>query len=362
MLLSLSLLGGCPLQPDSVADVVLADPEESEIVFQAVDAGTGAELRDPDMTVRYLVRAPITLDASAVESVSPTDPYRIAHPVGEDSLVAEIRLEASSYHRLDTVFAVARGASAGPFTVRMARRLGQAAAASGEVGAGDTLSQAALSGTEAQPTTDQPEPVVVDPDAGIDWTPLWAGDLAFQSGEWVGATAEYQRMGPPNSKEEGSYAPAYQQARVRHGISHVILNEWGSALDPLEEALTFPSPPHTAYLYLGVAQCVSGRIDDGRQTLDEIEGLRSTLDPRERPTVNALLAYHRAICSQSEFGLYQRSEDAQQFTLTAARAVQDFNAFIALAEALRPMTPEMETAIEHARRRIEAVQDRMLGR
>ena len=355
MLFSLALLGGCSGQPDSVADVVLADPEESEIVFQAVDAGTGAALTDREMTVRYLVRAPITLDASAVESVLPSDPYRIAHPVGEDSLVAEIRLEASSYHRLDTVFAVARGASAGPFTVRMARRLGQAAVADGGVGAGDTL-------TEAQPTAAQPEPVVVDPDAGIDWTPLRAGDQAFQSGEWVTATAEYQRMEPPNSQEEGFYAPAYQQARVNQGISHVVLNEWGSALDPLEEALTFPSPPHSAYLYLGVAQCVSGRIEDGRQNLDQVERLRSTIDPRERPTVNALLAYHRAICSQSEFGLYQRSEDAQQFTLSAARAVQDFNAFIELAEALRPMTPQMETAIEHARRRIEAIQDRMLGR
>ena len=354
MLFSLVLLGGCSGQPDSVADVVLADPEESEIVFQAVDAGTGAALRDREMTVRYLVRAPITLDTSAVERVSPSDPYRIAHPVGEDSLVAEIRLEASSYHRLDTVFAVARGASAGPFTVRMARRLGQAAAAGEGVGAGDTL-------TQAQPTAAQPEPVVLDPDSGIDWTALRAGDRAFQSGEWVDATAEYQLMQEPWA-QTGTYAPAYQQARVRHGISHVILSEWGSALDPLEEALTFPSPGHSAYLYLGVAQCVSGRIEDGRQNLDQVERLRSTIDPRERPTVNALLAYHRAICSQSEFGLYQRSEDAQQFTLSAARAVRDFNAFIELAEALRPMTPQMETAIEHARLRIEAIQGRMLGR
>ncbi len=362
MLFSLVLLGECPAWPDSVADVVLADPEESEIVFQAVDAGTGAELRDRDMTVRYLVRAPITLDASAVERVSPSDPYRIAHPVGEDSLVAEIRLEASSYHRLDTVFAVARGASAGPFTVRMARRLGQAAAADVGVGADDTLTQAAPSESEAQPTAAQPEPVVVDPDEGIDWTPLRAGDLAFQSGEWVYATAEYQEMGLPNSQEEGFYAPAYMQARVRQGISHVILNEWGSALDPLEEAITFPSPPHSAYLYLGVAQCVSGRIDDGRQNLDQVEGLRSTIDPRERPTANALLAYHRAICSQSEFGQRQRLVNAQQFTLAGGRAVQDFNAFIALAEALQPRTPQMETAIEHARLRIEAIQNRMLGR
>jgi len=345
-----------------VADVALADPENSEIVFQAVDAGTGAALTDREMTVRYLVRAPITLDASAVERVSPSDPYRIAHPVGEDSLVAEIRIEASSYHRLDTVFAVARGASAGPFTVRMARRLGQAAAAGGRVGAGDTRTQAAPSRTGAQPTAAQPEPVVVDPDAGIDWTPLRNGDRAFQSGDWVNATAAYQHMGQPNSLEEGLYAPAYLQARVRQGISHANLNEWGSALDPLEEALTFPSPPHSAYLYLGVAQCVSGRTDVGRQNLDQVEGLRSTIDPRERTTVDALLAYHRAICSQSEFGLYQRSEDVQQFTQAAARAVQDFNAFIELGEPLASRNPQIEAAIEDARRRIEAVRARMLGR
>jgi hypothetical protein len=361
ILLSTALLGGCLGSPDSVADVALADPENSEIVFQAVDAGTGAALTDPEMTVRYLVRAPITLDASAVERVSPTEPYRITHPVAHDSLVAEIRLEASSYHRLDTVFAVARGASAGPFTVRMARRLGRAAAAGGRVGAGDTRTQAAPSRTEAQPPAAQPEPVAVDPDAGMDWTPLRAGDRAFQSGEWVRATTAYQHMQEPQT-QSGSYAPAYQQARVRQGISHVNLNEWGSALDPLEDALTFPSPGHAAYLYLGVAQCVSGRMDAGRQNLAEVEGLRSTIDPRERSTVDALLAYHRAICSQGDFGLYQRSEDAQQFTLSAARAVQEFNAFIELAEALRPMTPQMETAIQDARRRIEAVQNRMLGR
>jgi len=359
ILLSIVLLGGCYGPPDSVADVALADPENSEIVFQAVDAGTGAALTDREMTVRYLVRAPITLDASAVESVSPTEAYRITHPVAEDSLVAEIRLEAASYHRVDTVFAVARGASAGPFTVRMARRLGQAAAAGGRVGAGDARSQAAPSRTEARPTTTRPEPV--DPDAGIDWTPLRAGDRAFQSGDWVGATAGYQHMGQPNSQVEGSYAPAYLQARVRQGISHVNLNEWGSALDPLEEALTFPSPPHSAFLYLGVAQCVSGRIDAGRQSLDEVEGLRSTVDPRERTTVDALLAYHRAICSQGAFERYQRAEDAQQFTLAGARAVQDFNAFIELGEPLAARNPQMETAVSDARRRIGDIQRRMVG-
>ena len=358
ILFSIALLGGCYGQPDSVADVALADPEESEIVFQAVDAGTGAALTDREMTVRYLVRAPITLDASAVERVSPSEPYRIAHPVGEDSLVAEVRLEASSYHRLDTVFSVARGASAGPFTVRMARQLGQAAAAGGRT---DTRTQAAPTRPQTRPATPQPEPVVVDPDAGIDWTPLRAGDRAFQSGDWVNATAAYQAMGQPNSLVEGSYAPAYLQARVRQGISHANLSEWGSALDPLEEALTFPSPPHSAYLYLGVAQCVSGRTDDGRENLDQVEGLRSTIDPRERTTVDALLAYHRAICSQSVFERYQRAEDAQQFTLTGARAVQDFNAFIELGEPLASRNPQMETAVADARRRIGDIQRRMVG-
>ena len=103
ILLSLALLGGCSGGADPSTDTPARDPEPSEVVLQAVDAGTGAALTDGQLTVRYLVRSPITLDASAVDQVSSSEPYRIAHAVAEDSLVVELRLEARSYHRLDTV-------------------------------------------------------------------------------------------------------------------------------------------------------------------------------------------------------------------------------------------------------------------
>ena len=97
------------------------------MVLQAVDAGTGGGLSNDRLQVRYLVRAPITLDSSAVEEIPATEPYRIEHEIAEDSLVVEVRLEAPSYHRVDTVLAVARGSSAGPFTIRMTRQLGRQA-------------------------------------------------------------------------------------------------------------------------------------------------------------------------------------------------------------------------------------------
>ncbi len=105
----------CSGEADSPADIPLGDPEASEIVLQAVDAGTGAALRDDRMTVRYLVRSPITLDASATERVLSAEPYRIEHPVAEDRMVVELRLEAPSYHRLDTVLSVSRGSSRPPW-------------------------------------------------------------------------------------------------------------------------------------------------------------------------------------------------------------------------------------------------------
>jgi len=47
----------------------------------------------------------ITLDAAGLERVSSLEPYRVEESVAEDSLVVEVRLEAASYHRLDTVLA-----------------------------------------------------------------------------------------------------------------------------------------------------------------------------------------------------------------------------------------------------------------
>ncbi|MFV2007434.1 MAG: hypothetical protein ACC667_08300, partial [Longimicrobiales bacterium] len=172
MVLPMILVVACSGEADSPAQVPLGEPEASEIVLQAVDAGTGAALSDDRMTVRYLVRSPITLDASAAERVPSGETYQIEHAVAEDRLVIELRLEAPSYHRLDTVLSVARGSSAGPFTIRMARRLDR------------------VVGGRPPPSTARPisRPAPADPDAGIDRTALRAGDRAFQSGDWAAAT------------------------------------------------------------------------------------------------------------------------------------------------------------------------------
>ena len=84
------LIVACSGEADSPAEVLLGDPEVSEIILQAVDAGTGAALSDDRLTIRYLVRSPITLDASATEQVSSGEPYRIEHPVAEDRMVVEV--------------------------------------------------------------------------------------------------------------------------------------------------------------------------------------------------------------------------------------------------------------------------------
>ena len=83
ILLSLALLG-CSGEADPSTDAQATDPQRSELVLQAVDAGTGAALTDGQLTVRYLVRTPITLDASAVDQVSASEPYRIVHAVAEE--------------------------------------------------------------------------------------------------------------------------------------------------------------------------------------------------------------------------------------------------------------------------------------
>ena len=120
----LMVLGGCSADPGPAPDSAPTGPaERSEVVFQAVDAGTGGALNDAELTVRYLVRYPVTLDAADVVRVASAEPHRIAHEVSADSMVVELRLEAGSYHRLDTVLSVAKGATTNPLTVRMARRL-----------------------------------------------------------------------------------------------------------------------------------------------------------------------------------------------------------------------------------------------
>jgi len=361
-------LGGCSGESGAAPQRPTHAPEVSQITFQAVDAGTGAALIDRRMTVRYLVRTPITLDTTAVERVAPEDPYRIAHPVSSDSLVVEVRLEAPSYHRIDTVFAVGRGASSGPFTVRMARRLARVASAGArppaEGGRPPTAAtrpppkgQAAPAPTAARPQPSVPRPSAPppDPDARTDRTALRAGDRAFRKRDWAGATTAYERMPQPRSRSS-SYARAYQQALVRNGISHMKLGEWGGALTALEDAVSFGSPGLSAYLYLGMAQCAVGRIDDGRATLERAAGLPSSVATSERPSAAALLLYGRAGCSYREFELATKAMDIVR---TGGKAVKEYRAFIQRGEAVRARTPQLNDALVDARSKVESIRNRI---
>ena len=365
ILLSLALLG-CSGEADPSTDAQATDPQRSELALQAVDAGTGAVLTDGQLTVRYLVRTPITLDASAVDQVSASAPYRIAHAVVEDSLVVELRLEARSYHRLDTVLTVARGASAGPFTVRMTRRFDRVAA-TGEARpvAGTGGARPAAGGVRAdtpppadaqpsQPADPQPSQPT-DPDVGIDRTALQAGKKAFQAGDWVAATRAYLNMVEPR-RRTGTYAREYQRALVQLGVSHINLGEWAGALNALEEAVSFDSPGFNAYLTLGQAQCAVGRTEDGRRSLDQIDAMASTFPAGERPVVLAFVAYQRAVCSQRDF---ERAEGAMQRVQSGAATIQAYEAFIEQGEALNPVPTQLQQALRNARRRIADVRDRM---
>ena len=337
MALPMILMVACSGEADSPADIRLGDPEASEIILQAVDAGTGAALRDHRMTVRYLVRSPITLDASATEHVLSAEPYRIEHPVAEDQMVVELRLEAPSYHRLDTVLSVSRGSSAGPFTIRMARRLDRVA------------------GGRPPPTTARPivRPAPVDPDAGIDRTALRAGNRAFQGGGWAVAASAYARMEAP-PRRTGTYAGEYAQALVNRGISHINLGEWGGALDALEEAVGFESASSAAFLRLSQAQCSVGRTDAGRRSLLEVGG--RAIPAGQRASVLALVEYQRAMCSQHEFG---QAESAIEVVRSGARAIQEFNAFIELGDTVAPSSAVVDAAVADARRRVEQIRERM---
>jgi len=348
ILLSLALSPGCSAESDASSEAPTNDPERSEIVVQAVDAGTGAALTDERLTVRYLVRTPITLDASAVDRVATSEPYRIAHSVSEDSLVVELRLEAQSYHRMDTVLAVARGASAGPHTVRMTRRLDRVAAAG---------PAAEARRTEAPSPATPPASRPADPDAGIDQTALREGNAAFQAGDWVAATTAYLNMVEPPSRT-GPYARAYQEALVRLGVSHINLGEWAGALNALELAVSFDSPGFNAYLTLSQAQCQVGRTDDGRRSLDLLEGMTGSIPSQERPVVMALVAYQRAVCSQGDF---ERTESALQRVQRGSLTIQALEAFIEQGDALNPQPARLQQALGDARRRIAEIRNRMRG-
>ena len=347
ILFSLALVGACSGDAQPAGNAPARDPEPSVVVLQAVDAGTGAALTDGQLTVRYLVRAPITLDASAVERVSASEPYRIAHAVAEDNLVVELRLEAESYHRLDTVLTVARGASAGPYTVRMTRRLDRAASAGGQPAAGGRITTPSRANVAAS------EPA--DPDAGIDRTALRVGNEAFQAGDWVAATRAYLNMVEP-PRRTGVYARAYQQALVRLGVSHINLGEWAGALNALDAAVSFDSPGFNAYLTLSQVQCEVGRTDDGRRSLSRIDDMATSIPGGERPVVMSLVAYQRAVCGQADF---DRAGSALRRVQTGSLTIQAFEAFIEQSESLNPQPARLQQAVGNARRRIAEIRDRM---
>ena len=371
-ILVLGSLASCTDGSTGSTEEAEGPPEESELVLQAVDAGTGGALADEEMTVRHLVRSPITLDAFATETVPSTRPYRISHSVGEDSLVVEVRFEAPSYYRLDTAFAVPRGGTAGPLTVRLARRLDRVASTGGsdsggagggarpgsaDGGAASTGSDGASTGAAgAAPETGTTGPSAAGPDAGVDREPLEAGNRAFESQDWVGATVAYDRM-PAPSDPSGSYGRSYQQALVRQGISHIRLGEWGSALDVLERAAGFPGASALAYYHLGRAECAVGRLDQGRASLDQVEARRSTLPAGERGRYLLLADYQRGICNQLEF---ERADEPTELLRLGGQAMRTLEAFVEEAEPVASSGSEVAEAVEDARERAEEIRSELL--
>lgn len=314
--------------------------ETTELVLQAVDAGTGSVLHDEEMTVRYLVRKPIVFDVASVDRVPTTEPYEISHEVGEPELVVEVRLEADSYHRLDTVVSVSRGGTAGPLTMRMSPRLDRMA-----------------SQPEGDPEP-EPEPVEREPTAvEIGRAAIREGDRAFQREAWLEATEAYQRMPAPDD-EMSEYGREYLQARVRQGEAHIERSEYGRALEIFEEVTDMESPGPNAYLRLAQTQCAVGRTEEGRGTLALVDRAKNRLGAVEQSTVAAMIAYHRGICSYGEF---DRAETTRERVRTGAQAMQQLNGFIEGARAMSPVPPRVYEAVEDAERRVSEIRRRAGG-
>jgi hypothetical protein len=342
--------GACYGPPDAPLAEVLPHPEAAALLVQAVDAGTGAALSDQELTVRYLVRAPVILDTTAVERVSALEPYEIRQVIQEDALVVEVRLEAESYHRLDTVLSVPRGSTAGPLTMRMSRRLG-------------------LVATAGQPPATAPRPTepVIPPNAGRgtlppaatapDRTALVAGNRAFDNGSWLEATEAYARM-PLPSDPNSPYGQEYQQALLRRGVAHMNRAEFGAALEVLESAAAYGTPGFQTFLRLSAAQCAVGRTEEGRGTLAQLERSLSRRTPNEQLIVGALLNYERGICTQGEF---DRSQTTRERVRTGSAAITELQSFIEFGERIEPVPPLVRTAIDDARSRIEDIRRRMVG-
>lgn len=307
--------------------------ETTALTLQAVDAGTGAALSDDRMTVRYLVRAPIVFDATAVDEVPAVEPYEIEHQVAADELVVEIRLEADSYHRLDTVLSVPRGSSSGPMTMRLSRRLDRAT-------------------TRRTPTV-TPPPATTTP--ASDRTAMQEGDRAFTQESWLAATEAYQRMPAPDD-DMSDYGRDFRDGKLNQGIAHINRSEFARALEVLEEVADMPEPGAEAYLRLTEAQCAVGRTEEGLGTLGELGRMRSRMSPLEQNYVSAMMAYRRGVCSHGEF---ERAQTQRSRVSSGARAIQELNAFVEGARAMSPVPPAVVDAVGDAERRVEVIQRRM---
>ena len=314
-------------------------------MFQAVDAGTGAALRDTVMTVRHLVRYPITLDSAGVDRVPSAEAYHIAHRVAQDSLVVEVQVEAASYHRLDTALAVARGATVGPLTLRMARRLERTARR-------PTASAPAAGGAAAPPRAQPVGPTPASPDAEVDRRALQAGNRAYRAGDWLAAADAYGRMPAPSDKTS-AYADEYKQALVRLGISHANRGELASAMEAFEKAVTYPNPGYAAYLHLGQTRCAVGRLDEGRRTLGQVERASSA---RERPVAAALAQHGLALC---DYWAYKQASTTMDRLSTGAKAVKALEAFIQVGEAIKPTPAAVTAAVDDARTKVAEIRDRL---
>lgn len=312
--------------------------ETTELVLQAVDAGTGSLLQDEEMTVRYLVRKPIVFDVASVSRVPTAEPYDISHEVGGPELVVEVRLEAASYHRLDTVVSVPRGGSAGPLTMRMSPRLDRVAAQPEE---------------EPDPEPVQREPTSVE----IGRAAMRDGDRAFGRESWLEATEAYQRMPTPDD-EMSEYGREYLQARIRQGEAHINRSEYGRALEIFEEVTDMQSPGPNANLRLAQTQCAVGRTEEGRGTLALVDRAKNRLGAVEQSTVAAMVAYQRGLCSYGEF---DRAETTRERVRTGAQAMQELNAFIEGARAMSPVPPSVYQAVEDAERLVEEIRRRAGG-
>lgn len=340
------------------------EPLASEILVEAVDAGSRAALADSTVTVRYLVRTPIRLDAAAVEEVPASEPYRIVHEVATDSLVVELRLEAASYGRIDTVVGVERGATAGPVRIPMSLRADLVASAPAEDPDAEEPPTRDPPAEDREPAprpaedpeerpADPPTQPAESPETGVDWTALRAGDRAFQSGDWTGAAAAYRRMPAPPTRE-GEYAQEYVRALVRRGIANINLGDWQDALQALQSAVNYDFREYSAYFYLGQVQCTLGRFDAGRSSLEEVSGrLSMVISEAQRPVVLALVQYQLGMCGYGEF---RQADNAAAARRAGQAALEAFGEFRERARGLSPIPPEVQAAMDDARQRVQEIQ------